>query len=38
MHQASLLYQLTFSQMSNFRSSKVKEFADNNIKFDENGR
>ena len=37
MHQASLLYQLTFPQMSNFRSSKVKEFADNNIKFDENG-
>ena len=30
--------QLTLSQMTNFRLSKLKEFADNNFRFDENGR
>ena len=29
---------LTLSQTTNFRSSKLKEFADDNFKFDENGR
>ena len=29
---------LTVSQMINFGSSKLKEFADNNFIFDENGR
>ena len=30
--------ELTHYQMTNFRLSKLKEFADNNFKFDENGR
>ena len=29
---------LTLSQTANFSSSKLKAFADNNFKFDENGR
>ena len=29
---------LTYYQTTNFRLSKLKEFADNNFKFDENGR
>ena len=29
---------LTLSQTTNFRLSKLKEFADDNLKFDENGR
>ena len=29
---------LTLSQMTNFRLFKLKEFADDNFKFDENGR
>ena len=29
---------LTFSQTTNFRLSRLKEFADDNLKFDENGR
>ena len=29
---------LTLSQMTNFNSSKLKDFADDNFKFDEIGR
>ena len=31
-------YPLTFSQTTNLDSSKLNKFADNNIRFDENGR
>ena len=30
--------QLTLSQTTNFRLFKLKDFADDNLKFDENGR
>ena len=33
-----MFYFLTLSQMTNLDSSKLKEFANNNFKFDENGR
>ena len=34
----SASFLLTLSQTTNFRPSKLKEFADNKLKFDENGR
>ena len=34
----NLVHQLTLSQTTNFRPSKLKEYADENFKLDENGR
>ena len=38
LHHCNQSSQLTHSQMTNFRSSKLKEFADDNFKFDVNDR